>query len=68
MRKIELKQKNEQQDILNPRDYSELDVALQNIYEYVYKNYYSELNSYSIMNSTNSIKENDITKILVCLK
>ena len=62
MRKIELKQKNEQQDILNPRDYSELDVALQNIYEYVYKNYYSELNSYSIMNSTNSIKENDITK------
>ena len=54
--------KDKETEKLDMRDYSELDFALLSIRENVYKNYYNELDTYSVMNPTNSIKENDIIK------
>lgn len=54
--------KTDQSEILDARDYAELDFALESIRENIYKNYYSELDTYSIMNPTESLERNDVVK------
>ncbi len=54
--------KTDHSETLDARDYAELDFALESIRENIYKDYYSELDTYSIMNPTESLERNDVVK------